>query len=156
MGNTLYGWSHVEGMAHIHAWPQIGPPKSRLCISLHCSCVKKVHHFLPPGLTNKRVPLKACGLWHNGRIVNTTIRGQTGLGHLHRLRARMLLFSISWRTPFAALALLPIIAGYLGDLWLLCHFHTTGLIAPNSRGFWGNRWDRQSMLTTRCQPLAVI
>lgn len=127
---------------------------------LKCTCVfwpiKQEGTIFSPTLTTGLVALKACGLSDNGRIVNGTIRGQTGLGHLHRLRARLLLSSISRRTPFTPLALLPIISGYLGDLWLLCHFHTTGLIAPNGSRFWGNRWDRQSMLTAWCQPLAVI
>lgn len=81
------------------------------------------------------VDFKACGLCDNGEIVNVMFRGQTWLGHLHRLRARLVLSSISWRTPLSALALQPIISGYLGDLWLLCHFHSTRLIAPNGGTF---------------------
>lgn len=118
--------------------------------------IKQEHTILSPNLTTKLVALKACGLCNNGRIANATIRGQTGLGHLGRLRARPLLSSINWRTPFTALPMRPIISDYLGDPWLLCHFHTTGLIAPNGGSFWGNRWARQSMLPAWCQPLAVI
>lgn len=49
-----------------------------------------------------------------------------------RLRARLLLSAINWRTPSRRSAIIP---DYLGDLWLLCHFHTTGLIAPNGGRF---------------------
>lgn len=95
---------------------------------------KQEHTIFPSTLTTLKLgALKACGLCENGRIVNVTIKGQTGLGHLHRLRAGLLLSSISWRTPADALAPQPIISGYLDDPWLLCHFHNTGLIAPNGR-----------------------
>ena len=75
-----------------------------------------MHHFFPHGLTIELVAIKACSLCDNGKIVKVTIKGQTWLGHLHRLRARLLLSSISRGTPLPALALLPIISGYLGDL----------------------------------------
>lgn len=133
------------------------PPPHIFWSSLVFSDPNKQHTiFLSTLTTFKIVALKARGLCENGRKVNVTIRGQTGLGHLHRLRARLLLSSISWRTPADALALRPIISGYLDDLWLQCHFHSAGLIAPNGGRFGGDRWDRQCMLATRSQPLTVI
>lgn len=71
----------------------------------------------------------------NGRIVNAAITVQAGLGHLHGLRAEAVVVLHQLKDPFAAPVRPPIISGDLGDLWLLCHFHTTGLIAPNGGGF---------------------
>lgn len=107
----LCRWSQVEHIACTHAWLQIGPPSPDYSFLdfLKCTCVfcpiktktQCPHTPTPPhsSLTTELVALKACGLCDNGRIVRATIRGQTGLGHLHRLRARLLLSSISWRIP---------------------------------------------------------
>ena len=49
------------------------------------------------------------------------------------------------KNPCLCSSIAAIISGYPDDPWLLCHFHSTGLIAPNSGRFGGNRSNRQCM-----------